>query len=282
MIRDLLKQLLMALGQFAKYHIRRILRLPYHPPTALTSPLVKRPAEGSIATEASIARLSDSVRLDPAYKKLVQWPCYQADLPPQEVASNALFKEWAALPGGHKWTHYFPVYEAVFRQIRANPLSILEIGILYGSSLKLWRQYFKHPKTVIVGIDVLEDCIKFDSPATGIHIRIGSQADPVFLKQLVQEFGPFDLIIDDGSHHSSHIISSFNHLYADGLKDNGILLCRRSPRGLLAPLARLQEKLSRCVQRVIGGYARPLQKLDPVRFFFRSAFRPSNFSLGSP
>ena len=39
---------------------------------------------------------------------------------------------------------------------------------------------------------------------------------------MVEEFGPFDLIIDDGSHHSSHIITSFNHLFADGLKDTGI------------------------------------------------------------
>jgi hypothetical protein len=50
-------------------------------------------------------------------------------------------------------------------------------------------------------------------------VRIGSQADPEFLRRVVREFGPFDLIIDDGSHHSSHIIATFNHLFDAGLKD---------------------------------------------------------------
>ena len=53
-------------------------------------------------------------------------------------------------------------------------------------------------------------------------MRIGNQADPRFLQQLIKEFGPFDLIIDDGSHRSSHMISSFNWLFAEGLKESGI------------------------------------------------------------
>ena len=176
----------------------------------------------STATEASIANLSDAVTLDPQYLQRIRWPCYQADVPSQELVSDALYKMWTNFPGGHKWTHYFQVYESVFGPRRTEPLRILEIGIWHGASLKLWRKYFEHPNTIIVGIDVLRECLQYDAPAAGIHVRIGSQADPAFLKRVVQEFGPFDLIIDDGSHFSSHIISSFNHLYADGLKDTGI------------------------------------------------------------
>jgi hypothetical protein len=222
MIGDLLKQLFMALGRFLGYHARRILHLR-QPPLATAAPPVSTESNAvCTATEASIANLSDAVSLDSEYQRRVQWPCYGTDIPSPEVVSNALYKMWTTFPGGHKWTHYFPIYEAIFGPVRSEPLRILEIGIWHGASLKLWRQYFDHPKTIIVGVDVLPECVRFDSPAVGIHIRIGSQADPAFLKQVVEEFGPFDLIMDDGSHHSSHIITSFNNLYADGLKDNGI------------------------------------------------------------
>jgi hypothetical protein len=224
MIGDLLKQLSQAIGQFLEYHFRRIFRLPQRHWTAPAPPAPAKaePSKVTTATDASIASLSDDIRLNPEYQRRIQWPCYRMDSPSEEVVSNSLYKMWTTFPGGHKWTHYFPIYEAIFGPIRAEPLRILEIGIWHGASLKLWRQYFEHAKTIIVGVDVLPECMRFDAPAAGIHIRIGSQADPAFLKQVLEEFGPFDLIIDDGSHHSSHIITSFNHLYADGLKDTGI------------------------------------------------------------
>jgi hypothetical protein len=223
MIGSLLKQLFQALGRFVGYHTRRILHLPQKPQAAPPPPApMELGAKFITATEASISGLSDEVGLDPEYERRVQWPCYRTDVPSQEVVSDALYKLWATFPGGHKWTQYFPIYQAIFGPLRAEPLRILEIGILHGASLKLWRKYFEHPETIIVGVDVLPECIQFDAPATGVHIRIGSQADPAFLKRVVEEFGPFDLIMDDGSHQSSHIIASFNHLYANGLKDSGI------------------------------------------------------------
>jgi hypothetical protein len=217
MIGSLLKQLFPALGRFIRYHAGRILRLPQEPPAASTNY-----REAITATEASIGALNNTIGINPEYEQRVPWPCHQTDVPPQEVLSDPLYQLWTTFPGGHKWTHYFPIYEAIFGPIRRKPLRILEIGIWHGASLKLWRKYFEHPDTVIIGVDVLPDCVRFDAPTEGIHIRIGSQADPAFLKRVVEEFGPFDLIMDDGSHHSSHIIESFNHLYVDGLKDTGI------------------------------------------------------------
>ena len=221
MIGNLLKQLFLALGRFIEYHARRVFHLTPKPRVA--SPPPPPVSTGySTANESSIARLSDSLGLDPEYRRPVEWPCHPSDVPTQDVVSEPLYKMWTNFPGGHKWTHYFPIYEAIFGPIRNEPLRILEIGIWRGASLKLWRQYFSNPKTIIVGVDVLPQCRQLDAPSAGIHIRIGSQADPEFLRKIVEEFGPFDLIMDDGSHNSSHIITSFNHLYADGLKDNGI------------------------------------------------------------
>jgi hypothetical protein len=227
MIGSILKQLFTALGRFVGYHIARILHLPpkLHlapKPESTSPPASTDDSAVSTATAASIADLSDAVGISPEYEEPVRWPCYRTDVPAQEVVSNSLYQLWKNFPGGHKWTHYFPIYESIFGPLRTQPLRILEIGIWHGASLKLWRRYFEHPDTIIVGVDVLPECIQFDAPAAGVHVRIGSQADPAFLRRVVDEFGPFDLIMDDGSHHSSHIIASFNNLYAHGLKDTGI------------------------------------------------------------
>jgi len=67
-------------------------------------------------------------------------------------------------------------------------MRILEIGVLNGAGLRLWRRYFPHPDTVVVGIDIEPGCAQFDSPNEGIHVRIGSQAGSKFLQQLIKEF----------------------------------------------------------------------------------------------
>jgi hypothetical protein len=208
MIGGLLRQVFPALGRYLRYHAMRILRR--HESREPDSP-----------TPQGFQSLSDA-ELDPAYQRLVQWPHYRGKDPAQDLLDNPLYQLWATTPYGHKWTHYFEIYESVFGSRRAEPLRILEIGVLGGSSLRLWRQYFAHPETVIVGIDIQPGCQMFDAPADGICVRIGSQADGAFLKSVAQEFGPFDLVIDDGSHHSSHMIASFNYLFAEGLKTSGI------------------------------------------------------------
>jgi len=41
----------------------------------------------------------------------------------------------------------------------------------------------------------------------------GDQSDPAFLAELAAETGPLDIVVDDGSHCSSDIITSFKHLF---------------------------------------------------------------------
>lgn len=225
MIGSLLKQLLPALGRFIRYRTSRAFHRGPTPeaPAATAAPTASMaPRTPATAAEAPLAALNDDVGLAPEYEHPVRWPCYRTNVPPSELVSNELYKLWTTIPSGHKWTHYFPIYQAIFDPLRRKKLRILEIGIWRGASLKLWRRYFDHPETIVVGVDVLSECMKFDAPAAGVHVRIGSQADHAFLQRVVEEFGPFDIIIDDGSHHSSHIITSFNYLFSAGLKDSGI------------------------------------------------------------
>lgn len=109
-----------------------------------------------------------------------------------------------------KWTHYFWVYEKHFKPLTEKPIKMLEIGILNGGSLQMWKKYF-HPDSVIVGIDINPACKEHEE--NGVHVRIGDQSDPKFLASLIQEFGQFDLVIDDGSHHVDHVRKTFEILY---------------------------------------------------------------------
>ena len=40
----------------------------------------------------------------------------------------------------------------------------------------------------------------------------------------MEEFGPFDVVVDDGSHQAADVLASFNLLFAAGMKDEGIYI----------------------------------------------------------
>jgi hypothetical protein len=110
----------------------------------------------------------------------------------------------------HKWTHYFPIYEDHFGRYVNRPMLFFEIGCGQGGSLQLWKRYLG-PLAQIVGIDIAEPCKEFEEDQ--IAVRIGNQADCQFLDTLLSEFGPPDIVLDDGSHMMPHVRTSFAHLY---------------------------------------------------------------------
>ncbi len=116
-----------------------------------------------------------------------------------------------------KWGHHFytSVYEQWFAPLRNKPVTLLEIGVggyeeprLGGDSLRMWKKYFHQGN--IIGIDLHD---KSSLQENRIKIYKGDQSDPEFLKNIVLKEGPFDIIIDDGSHMQSHIITSFENLF---------------------------------------------------------------------
>jgi cephalosporin hydroxylase len=110
----------------------------------------------------------------------------------------------------HKWTHYFPVYEDLFKRYQNRTCTILEIGCDKGGSLQLWKRYLG-PYAQIVGVDINPECK--NSEEEQIQIEIGSQSDPEVLELIIQRYAPFDIIIDDGSHKMSDIATTFRHLF---------------------------------------------------------------------
>jgi len=119
-----------------------------------------------------------------------------------------------------KWTHYFPAYERHFQKFVNQSVTFLEIGCGEGGSLQMWKRYFG-PLARIVGIDVNPPCKGYEDEQ--IQVRIGNQADLAFLQSVVDEFGPFDAVLDDGSHRSAHMIASFQFLYPH-LQRNGVYM----------------------------------------------------------
>ena len=113
--------------------------------------------------------------------------------------------------------NYCVKYEKYLPFNRYDKLNILEIGVLNGKSLKTWKDYFY--RSQILGIDINPDCKQYEEER--ISIEIGSQFDAYFLSDISKKYGPFDLIIDDGSHMNSHVNFSFECL-SDSLKSGGV------------------------------------------------------------
>ncbi len=112
--------------------------------------------------------------------------------------------------------HYEGEYQRHFEPIRDRTLSILEIGVggfahadRGGESLRVWRDYF--PNARVLGIDIHEK--QLAHLGERITIRVCDQNDPVQLTELNEQHGPFDIVIDDGSHHQEHVLTSYVTLW---------------------------------------------------------------------
>jgi len=137
-----------------------------------------------------------------------------------DTPDNELFDIFSANTNIQKWHHYFEIYEKHFDRYRSRPIRMLEIGVFRGGSLRMWMQCFR-PESTIVGIDIDKSYQQHERADENIFVRIGSQADPEFLAKVNEEFGPFDIILDDGSHKTHHQNISFGALFRSRLKDGG-------------------------------------------------------------
>jgi hypothetical protein len=112
---------------------------------------------------------------------------------------------------------YLEVCEPYLAPWRDQPLTLLELGVCEGKSLRVWREYFPH--ATVVGVDI--DPPTLDLP--GCHFHRGDQQDTRFLEGLIETYGAFDLIIDDASHVGSATIHAFESLWP-ALQPGGLYL----------------------------------------------------------
>jgi hypothetical protein len=94
---------------------------------------------------------------------------------------------------------WMPIYEHLLEPRRHEHIRLLEIGIFDGASIRTWREYL--PNAEIIAVDIDPSAARYRSE--GFTILIGDQGDSDFLRE-VGGHGPFDVVIDDGSHYSHH------------------------------------------------------------------------------
>jgi demethylmacrocin O-methyltransferase len=114
--------------------------------------------------------------------------------------------------GSHWYTQH---YQRYFQPLKHKRLNVLEIGVggyeasaEGGASLRMWKAYFR--KSRILGIDLYD---KTQFREHRIDIRQCDQTDSDALARLSNEYGGFDIIIDDGSHLNDHVIKTFHTLF---------------------------------------------------------------------
>jgi demethylmacrocin O-methyltransferase len=113
--------------------------------------------------------------------------------------------------GGLHW--FTELYVRHFQEFRDLPLRILEIGVggygpYGGASLRTWKRYF--PRALVFGVDILD---KSPVDEQRIATLVADQGDPDTLIEIDDRYGPFDIVIDDGSHINEHIQSTFRALF---------------------------------------------------------------------
>ena len=114
----------------------------------------------------------------------------------------------------NKFANYWPEYQRLFAGLEVQKINMLEIGVQHGGSYRVWKNYFGEDLLSWTGIDIDPKCLALnnDLPEEKGLVLCGNQADDNFLEKVVSKRGTFDVVIDDGSHHSEDIVSSFKCL----------------------------------------------------------------------
>jgi hypothetical protein len=131
------------------------------------------------------------------------------------------FRSDKHMPGLHQ---YGRLYAELFRPFRYRPIKFLEIGIggyredIGGRSLLAWQAYF--PFATIVACDI--EPREFLSSARTRIFQL-DQSSRAALTALREKEGPFDIILDDGSHQSTHQLLTFAELF-EAVRPGGLYI----------------------------------------------------------
>ena len=119
-----------------------------------------------------------------------------------------------------RFHNYLDFYESVLPD-RSFKGRLLEIGVMDGLSVRMWREYY--PDAEIIGIDIKDMS----------HMHNSDWQVPESVKLLtldgtkakdMKPLGKFDIILDDGSHYWADQQKSFELLYYSQLNEGGIYI----------------------------------------------------------
>jgi hypothetical protein len=120
---------------------------------------------------------------------------------------------------GVKPPPYLPIYEQLLGHLRRRKFTLLELGVLGGDSLQMWRDAF--PRATVIGVD-----LKLPELHLGerVHLVHGDQGDATVMQRIRHDLAPggFDVIVDDASHVGISTARSLKALYAEHLRPGGL------------------------------------------------------------
>ncbi len=113
---------------------------------------------------------------------------------------------------------YASHYDRAFGHLRHQPVKLLEIGAAGGEGIKMWLDYFDHPKSRVVGVDIVSNTNDWNTPGSSPTPRYkfcqGDQVCSTFWACFIADYGKdWDVVIDDGGHFNDQIITTFNALW---------------------------------------------------------------------
>jgi len=115
---------------------------------------------------------------------------------------------------------YFQVYEELFSRYVGQPVVFVEVGILNGGSLFMWREYLG-PQARIIGIDFNPGAQQW--AAHGFEIHIGDQSSAEFWDDFYRRVGPIDVLLDDGGHTNKQQLTTAVKAF-DRVNDGGLIV----------------------------------------------------------
>jgi len=119
-----------------------------------------------------------------------------------------------------KISSYFDAYDQLLDRFQGQKVTFVEVGVLNGGSLFMWRNYLGDDARII-GIDVSPGAKRWEKH--GFEIYIGDQSDPKFWRNCYAKIGKIDLLIDDGGHTYEQQLITLTESYQN-MKNSGLII----------------------------------------------------------
>lgn len=176
---------------------------------------------------------------------------------------------------------YLPIYEKYLEKyLHVENINILEIGILGGSSLKMWRSYF--PKAKVLGADIQPHGLNirgetvnssfFESDSNSkFYLCDQSKEDDLrqMCEDIVKDTGKgIDIFIDDGSHFQPDMMLTLGVVFPY-LSEEGVFILEDicTEKGLSEGAkwwgSEKEPALSKCVERTLLNYKETGRMVSP-------------------
>jgi cephalosporin hydroxylase len=120
---------------------------------------------------------------------------------------------------------YLPLYQNLLISKKETAKNVLEVGIYYGGSIKLWSDFFTKANVYgldIINIDAVWEGIK-NNERIILHTSTDAYDNDFFITHFLNKNIKFDFMLDDGPH-SLESMKQFIKLYSQIMTDDGILI----------------------------------------------------------